>query len=73
MFFEQENIGFMILDVMGLNYGKSTTHNFDRNYHALSFRFKANTEIEYFSDKDKRGYSYHLTENSLAYVPANTP
>ena len=45
MFFEQENIGFIILDVMGLNYGKGTTHNIDRNYHALSFRFKANTEI----------------------------
>ena len=73
MFFEQENIGFMILDVMGLNYGKAMTYNADRNYHALSFRFKANTEIEYFSDKDKRGYSYHLTDNSLAYFPANTP
>lgn len=72
MFFEQENVGFMILDVMELSYGKCTTHNTNRNYHALSFRFCSNAEIDYYSDKDKRGYSYHLTDNSVTYVPANT-
>ncbi len=48
MFFEQENIGFMILDVMELNYGKAMTYNADRNYHALSFRFKANGNRIFF-------------------------
>lgn len=71
MFFEQENIGFMILDVLELKYSRGITRNTDRNYHALSFRFKSDTEIGFFSDAEKCRRTYHLTDNSVAYVPAN--
>lgn len=72
MFFEQENIGFMILDVMELNYEKSVTHNANRKHHALSFRFKSDADIEFYSTENKCRKSYHLNENTITYIPANT-
>lgn len=72
MFFELENFGFMILDVMQLKYGKGITYNTNRNYHALSYRFRADTEIKFGSNTKNEPFSYHITDNSLAYFPANT-
>lgn len=73
MFFEQENIGFMILDVLKLKYKKCATYNADRKYHALSFRFKADADIDFYSNEKKCRKSYHLCDNSITYVSANTP
>lgn len=72
MFFEQENIGFMILDVVELSYDKCTIYNVNRKYHALSFRFDSNADIEFYSAENKCNKTYHLKENSLTYVPSNT-
>lgn len=71
MFFEQENIGFMILDVIELTFSEGKMNNADRNYHALSFRYKSDAEIEFYSESERQKRSYHLTDNSLTYVPAN--
>ena len=73
MFFEQENVGFMILDVLELNDEKSRTHNINRKYHALSLRFKADADIEFYSAENKCRKSYHLNKNTIVYIPANTP
>lgn len=65
MFFEQENIPFMILDVLELHQQTPPCYNTKRDYNALSFRYEADAEIE-----TKNGVC-HLTDNAISFFPAN--
>lgn len=64
MFFDKEDLSFTILDVITLTQEKVRTVNMPRNYHALSYRFAANTVIE------TKNSTYNLYENSVCFVPA---
>ncbi len=66
MIFEQENLIFQILDVVAINQGACKTANPQRNFDALSFRFKADTIVEC------RGEVKTFTDNSVGYFPSNT-
>lgn len=66
MIFKQETIAFQILDVLSFDQGYTKKYNFKRNFDALSFRYEADTVIEY---KDKR---LEFTDNSIGFFPANT-
>ena len=65
MFFEQESVAFLILDVVALDQESTTMHNTKRNFNALSFRLSANAVIEC------QGESYDLTDGSVLFMPAN--
>ncbi len=64
MIFERETIAFNILDVIELNQNDTKMYNSERNFDALSFRFKAETLLE------AETKSYYLTDNSVCYVPS---
>lgn len=63
--FEQETIGFQILDVLFFDQSYVKKYNFKRNFDALSFRYEADTIIEY---KDKQ---VNFTDNSIGFFPSN--
>lgn len=65
MIFEQDTIGFQILDVLFFDQSDVKKHNFKRNFDALSFRYEADTIIEY---KDK---CLHFTDNSIGFFPSD--
>ena len=65
MIFEQETIGFQILDVLYLNQGYTKKYNFNRNFDALSFRFEADTVIEY------KNNHLEFTDNSIGFFPSD--
>ena len=65
MIFEQETISFQILDVLSFDQAYTKKYNFKRNFDALSFRYEADTIIEY---KDKRLY---FTDNSIGFFPSD--
>lgn len=65
MIFEQDSIVFQILDVFFLDQKCKKIHNSNRNFDALSFRFEADTMIEYSKEK------LHLTDNCITFFPAN--
>ena len=65
MIFEQDTIGFQILDVLHFDQSDVKKYNFKRNFDALSFRYEADTIIEY---KDKRLY---FTDNSIGFFPSD--
>ncbi len=67
MIFEQEHIIFEILDVFHFDqsFTKRTASN--RNFDAVSFRYKANTIIE--TSKQQ----IELNDNSICYFPSNVP
>lgn len=64
MFFEKENISFNLLDVLKINQTNNNIYNLNRNFNALSFRTRADTEL--ITDNK----NYHLKDNSVTYVPA---
>ena len=65
MIFEQDTIVFQVLDVLFFDQNDVKKYNFKRNFDALSFRYEADTIIEY---KDKRLY---FTDNSIGFFPSN--
>ena len=65
MFFEQDTIGFQILEVLSFDQGYTKKYNFKRNFDAISFRLEADTVIEY---KDKQ---LQFTDNSIGFFPSN--
>ena len=65
MIFEQDTISFQILDVLSFDQAYTKKYNFKRNFDALSFRYEADTIIEY---KDKRLY---FTDNSIGFFPSD--
>ena len=66
MFFEQENIGFIVLDVMELHQETARSFNCNRKYNALSFRYESDTVIE------TKNSVFHLGDNAISYFPPNT-
>ena len=65
MIFEQETISVQIMDVLSFDQAYTKKYNFKRNFDALSFRYEADTIIEY---KDKRLY---FTDNSIGFFPSD--
>ena len=65
MIFEQETIGFQILDVFLLDQGYTKKYNYKRNFDALSFRLEADTVIEY----SKKAFEF--TDNSIGFFPSD--
>jgi len=63
--FEQETIGFQILDVLFFDQGYTKKYNFKRNFDALSYRYKADTIIEH------KGKLLKFTDNSIGFFPSN--
>ena len=66
MFFEQENIGFIVLDVKELHQETARLYNRSRKYNALSFRYESDTVIE------TKNSVFHLGDNAISYFPPNT-
>ncbi len=65
MIFEQETMGFQILDVLSFNQGSTKKYNFKRNFDALSFRLHADTVIEF------GGTQLEFSDNSIGFFPSN--
>lgn len=65
MIFEQETLGFQILDVLSFDQVNIKKYNFKRNFDALSFRLEADTIIEYKAKKLK------FTDNSIGFFPSD--
>ena len=65
VFFAQENIPFMILDVQELYQAVPPSYNAKRRFNALSFRYESDAVIE----TDNK--VCHLTDNAICFVPAN--
>ena len=63
--FEQETIGFQILDVLSFDQAYTKKYNFKRNFDALSFRYEADTIIEY------KGKKLHFGNNSIGFFPSD--
>ncbi len=64
MIFERDNLSFKLLDVIELKQADIHLFNSGRNFDALSFRFRADTEIKTESK------SLHLEDNSVGFFPA---
>ena len=64
MIFDQESVAFQILDVLYLDQGAIRMDNSDRNFDALSYRIRADTEME------SGGRRTILRDHSLCYVPS---
>ena len=64
MFFEKEILSFHILDVVALKQKNVSMMNTERNFAALSFRFRADTDL--FA----KGEEYHTRDNSVCFVPS---
>jgi len=67
LIFEQEYIVFELFDVLYAEQSYAKRITTDRNFEALSFRFKSNTVIE--TDKQQ----IELCDNSICYFPSNVP
>ena len=64
MIFERDNLSFKLLEVIKLNQKDVHLFNSGRNFDALSFRFRADTEI------NAEGKSFRLGDNSVGFFPA---
>ena len=65
MIFEQEYIIFEILDVLFFDQKNSRTNNSNRNFDAISFRYKADTTLNTHKQQ------IELSDDSICYVPSN--
>ena len=65
MIFERDNLSFKLLDVIELKQSDVHLFNSGRNFDALSFRFRADTEIK---TEDR---SLHIKDNSVCFFPAH--
>ncbi len=66
MFFDTEHEGIQILDVLELRHSDSHSVG-NRNFHALSYRIEADTDISY------DGKTIKATTGALAYFPPKRP
>lgn len=64
MIFEKELLSLNILDVLTLRQSNANIYNAGRTFDALSFRFHADTCLTTAED------AYHLTDNTVCFVPA---
>lgn len=64
MFFEKDAISFHILDVMKVQSRDYCCFNSERNYAALSFRYRANTVLKTETEE------HMLGDNSITFVPS---
>jgi len=64
LIFENEDLAFLVLDVLYLDQGNIKTYNHGRNFDALSFRYKADVTIEY------QNKQIELVDNSICFFPA---
>ena len=64
MIFEKDNLSFKLLEVISLKQKDVHLFNSGRNFDALSFRFRADTEIQ------AEGKSFRLGDNSVGFFPA---
>ena len=64
MFFEQDCIAFQILDVLYLEQKDFKAYNQPRKFDALSFRYRADTLVEY------PGGQLEFSDNSVGFFPA---
>ncbi|MEE1186782.1 MAG: AraC family transcriptional regulator [Acutalibacteraceae bacterium] len=62
MFFEKETLSFNILDVIEIKQNNINTFNSERNFCALSFRFKSDAILK---TKTKE---YFLSDNTVSYI-----
>ena len=65
LIFERDNLSFKLLDVIELKQSDVHLFNSGRNFDALSFRFRADTEIK---TEDR---SLHIKDNSVCFFPAH--
>lgn len=65
MIFDNDSVAFEVLDVFSFDEGHKSTVNVNRNFDALSFRYKADTIIKY------NGKELEFTDNSIGFFPAN--
>ncbi len=65
MFFEQDHIVFELLEVLYLDQACSKSCNANRNFDALSFRYKADTTLNTYKQQ------MEVADNSICYVPSN--
>ena len=66
MIFEKETIAFQILDVLYLDQENIKMYNLNRNFDALSFRYEADTIVEY------KNRHIEFCDNSIGFFPADT-
>ncbi len=64
MLFEKENLSFHILDVLALDQKEVDMLNTGRNFHALSYRFQADTLLKTKTE------THHVTDGFVSFVPA---
>ena len=65
LIFERDNLSFKLLDVTELKQTDVHLFNSGRNFDALSFRFRADTEIH------SSGNKIHLKDDSVCFFPAH--
>ena len=64
MFFDNDMISFNLLDVLELKQKNVNMYNSNRNFNALSFRFKADTVLKIKSD------AFQMKDNYISFVPS---
>lgn len=64
MIFEKDNLSFRILDVLALDQRDVDMLNTGRNFHALSYRFRADTLLK------TQAEVHHVSKDFVAFVPA---
>ena len=64
MFFDNDMISFNLLDVLELKQKNVNMYNSNRNFNALSFRFKADTVLKSKSD------AFQMKDNYISFVPS---
>ena len=64
MFFDNDMISFNLLDVLELKQKNVNMYNSNRNFNALSFRFKADTVLKSKSD------TFPMKDNYISFVPS---
>ncbi len=64
MFFDQDHLQARLLDVLALDQKNSVSYN-QRNYHALSFRLDADTQLSF------RDRTLHAGADTVGYFPAH--
>ena len=64
MFFEKEDLSFHILDILELKQKNVNMFNSERNFNAISFRYRADTILKTETSE------CHLKDHCVSYVPA---
>ena len=64
MFFEKETLSFNILDVLEIKQNNISMFNSERNFNALSFRFRSDAVLTTKTEK------HFMKDNYVSYFPA---